>query len=142
MKIGGDTTLLLNRGKVQENSSEILNTKIYYTSIPLFIGYNFNVLDTGNFYMGPGISYFIARGRINSSVSGLSDDIDASAWGFGFIAGIEYKLLIKIHCYFEWEYFDARSEPVLQAQSAHNWDDFYIDFSGNRLLFGIRYYLL
>ena len=92
--------------------------------------------------MGPGLSFFMARGSINSSIPGLSEDIDASGWGYGFLAGIEYKLFLKVQLYVEWEYFDGRSKPVLQGQSYNNWDDLYIDFTGHRLIFGIRYYLI
>jgi opacity protein-like surface antigen len=142
-RFGADTTFLINRGEVLENSgtSEIVNAKIHYLSLPLFFGFNYKVLDLGNFYMGPGLSYFVARGHITSSDASLSKDISASGWGYGFMAGIEYKLSNKIDFYFEWEYLDGKSKPVMQS-SPTNWDDFYVDFTGHRLIFGIRYYLI
>ncbi len=141
-RFGADTTFLINRGEVLEDSNEIAYSKIHYISLPFFMGYNYKLLDIGNFYMGPGLSYFMARGRITSSVSGLSDDINATGWGFGFIAGIEYKVSFSLDFYFEWEYLNGKSEPVLQSQSTHNWNNFYVDFSGHRFIFGIRYYLI
>ena len=92
--------------------------------------------------MGPGASFFMARGRINSTTPSLSEDITATGWGYGYIAGIEYTLSIKINIYFEWIYLNGRSEPVLQGQSSDNWDDISIDFTGHRLMLGVRYYLL
>lgn len=141
-RFGADITFLINKGRVRENSSEIASTDIQYLSLPLFIGCNFRILDTGNLYMGPGVSYFSARGRINSTVPTLSEDISATGWGFGFITGIEYSLLLKINIYFEWEYLNGRSGSSIQSQSAHEWDDMYIDFTGHRLMLGVRYYLI
>jgi opacity protein-like surface antigen len=141
-RFGADTTFLINRGEVLENSSEITYAKIHYISMPLFIGYNYKILDLGNFYMGPGLSYFVARGHITSSNATLSKDISATGWGYGFIAGIEYRLSTKTDFYFEWEYLDGKSEPVLQSSSTYNWKDFYVDFTGHRLILGVRYYLL
>ncbi|MFH0976323.1 MAG: outer membrane beta-barrel protein [Spirochaetota bacterium] len=146
-RFGADTTFLINRGEVLRNSgpsgnNEIIYAKIHYISIPFFLGINYKILDIGNFYMGPGVSYFSARGRITSANTSLSEDISATGWGYGFIAGIEYRLLMKLNIYFEWEYLDGKSEPVLQSGSTYNWDDFYVDFTGHRFILGIRYYLI
>ncbi len=107
-RFGADTTFLINRGEVLENSGDIAHAKIHYLSLPLFLGYNYKVLDLGNFYMGPGLSYFVARGSVTSRTTGLSDDISATGWGYGFMAGIEYKLSGKIDFYFEWEYLKRK----------------------------------
>ncbi len=141
-RLGTDTSYLINKGKILENSSEIEYTKIYYLSFPFFIGYNFKVLDIGSLYMGPGFSYFLARGKISSSSAGLSEDINATGWGYGFITGIEYKLTAKIGFYFEWEYLDGKSKPIMRSSSTLNYKDLYIDFSGHRLIFGLRYFLI
>lgn len=140
-RFGADTTFLINKGEVLENSNEIKYSKIQYVALPLFLGYNFKVLDVGNFYMGPGLAYFIARGHISTS-TGLSEDINASGWGYGFIAGIEYKLSLKLDFYVEWQYFNGRSGPATRTDSTNNWENFYVDFTGYRFLFGIRYYLI
>ena len=142
MRFGADTTFLINRGEVLESSGDIAHATIHYLSLPLFLGYNYKVLDLGNFYMGPGFSYFVARGSVTSRTTGLSDDISTTGWGYGFMAGIEYKLSGKIDFYFEWEYLNGKSEPVFQSGSAYNWKDFYVDFTGHRLIFGVRYYLI
>ena len=139
-RFGVDTTFLFNRSETLESSGDIATAKIHYTSMPLFAGFNYKVLDTGNFYMGPGFSYFVARGSVKTA-AGSSEDIDATGWGYGFITGIEYKLLLKINLYFEWEYLDGKSEPVLSSGAAA-WDDFYVDFTGHRFILGFRYYLL
>jgi opacity protein-like surface antigen len=143
-RFGADTTFLINRGEVLRNSgsSEIIYTNIHYIAIPFFFGFNFKILDIGNFYMGPGLSYFSARGRITSSTTTLSEDISTTGWGYGFIAGIEYKLFMKLNFYFEWEYLDGKSKPVLRSGSTYAWDDFYVDFTGHRFILGIRYYLI
>ncbi|MBN2401134.1 MAG: outer membrane beta-barrel protein [Spirochaetes bacterium] len=141
-RFGADTTFLINRSETLESSGEIASAKIHYISLPLFVGLNYKVLDLGNFYMGPGLSYFVARGHISSASPGLSDDVSATGWGFGFTAGIEYNLALKLDFYFEWEYLNGKSEPVLQGSSAYNWKDLYVDFTGHRLMLGVRYYLL
>ncbi len=142
-KFGIDTTVMINRGEVLENSSgEIESIKIHYVSIPFFLGFNYRILDVGNFYMGPGISYLLGRGRITSTTPALSEDIDTSAWGLGFISGIELDLTTSTRFYFEWEYLDGRSVAVQQTQTTDNWKNYYIDFTGHRILFGIMYYVL
>ena len=138
-RFGVDTTFLFNRGETLENSGDITSANIHYTSMPLFVGFNYRVLDTGSFYMGPGLSYFVARGTVKTA--GGSEDIDATGWGYGFITGIEYKLLSKISFYFEWEYLDGKSKPVIQSGTTA-WDDFYVDYTGHRFILGFRYYLL
>jgi opacity protein-like surface antigen len=140
-RFGADTTFLINRGEVLENSGDIAYAKIHYVSLPLFIGLNYKMLDLGNFYMGPGVSYFVARGTITSSATGVSEDINTTGWGYGFITGMEYRLSGKIDFYFEWEYINGKSEPVLQTGTTA-WDDFYVDFTGHRFILGFRYYLI
>ncbi len=140
-RFGADTTFLINRGESLENSSDIAYAKVHYLSLPLFIGLNYRILDLGNFYMGPGASYFVARGTVSSSAAGDAEDINATGWGYGFITGIEYGLSNKIDFYFEWVYLNGRSKTIIQTGSTA-WDDFYVDFTGHRFILGIRYYLI
>ena len=143
IRFGIDIAFMINDGEVLENSStEIESTKIQTISSPFFFGYNYHVLDIGNFYMGPGLSYIFGRGRIISKTPALSDDINATSLAFGFVAGIEFELSPVFRFYFEWNYLDGRSEPVQQTQTTDNWDNFYIDFSGHRILFGVLYYII
>lgn len=143
IKFGADTTFLINRGEVLDNSNEeISSVKIHYLTIPLFAGFNYQVLDVGKFYMGPGVSYFMASGRVSSSTASLSDDISTTAWGLGFVGGVELNLTSHMRFYFEWQYFSGNSEPVQQTQSTYEWDDFSVDFTGHRILFGFMYYLI
>jgi opacity protein-like surface antigen len=141
VRFGADTTFLINRGESLEGSSGIAYTKIHYLSLPLFIGLNYKVLNLGNFYMGPGASYFVARGTISSSATGKTEDISATGWGYGFITGMEYRISNKIDFYFEWEYLNGKSETILRT-GATAWEDFYVDFTGHRFILGIRYYLI
>ncbi len=143
IKLGVDSTLLINKGEVLENSSaEIESLKIHYVSIPLFLGFNYKIMDVGNFYMGPGLAYLLGRGRITCTAPALSDDIDTNTWGYGFIAGIELELTSSIRFYFELEYLDGRSTAVQQTQSSNEWKNFYINYSGPRLILGIMYYVI
>lgn len=142
LRTGVDTSFILNKGRVLENSDPndpVQRYRITYTEIPCFIGLNFPVQDIGEFYMGGGIAYFIGNGTVTTSTS---TDIDATALGFGFITGIQIYITSTVRLYMEWQYLDARSEPVANTVTApQTWDNYYIDFSGHRLLAGIMYYV-
>jgi opacity protein-like surface antigen len=141
LRSGVDTTFLINQGDILENTAEIDYYQIHYTAIPAFMGFAFPIQDIGEFYMGGGMAYFIGSGKIKSSVSG-KEDIQTSAYGFGVIAGIQLNIVSSIKLYMEWEYLDGRSEPITKTQSTYDWDNFYVDFTGHRILLGIMYYLI
>ncbi|MDY6935770.1 MAG: outer membrane beta-barrel protein [Spirochaetota bacterium] len=141
-KTGVETTFLINRGEVEENSDEIEYVKIDYTSIPIFAGMSFPILSSAEFYMGGGFAYFLGRGEIKSSSSFYEDEIDTTAFGIGFILGISYIFPSSIRCYFEWKYLDGRSDQISQTQSSYNWQNYYVDFTGHRIFIGIMYYLI
>jgi opacity protein-like surface antigen len=141
LRSGVDTTFLINQGDILENTAEIEYYRIQYTAIPAFLGFTFPIQDIGEFYMGGGMAYFFGTGKIKSSVSG-KEDIQASAYGFGVMAGIQLNVISSIKLYMEWEYLDGRSEPITKTQSSYDWDNFYVDFTGHRIFLGIMYYLI
>ncbi len=142
-RFGVDITYPINRGKVLEDSgSDIESYSIQYISVPLFLGFNYQILDIGNFYMGPGGAYILGSGKINYYDTSLSDEIDTSAWGIGFISGVELELSKSIRFHFEWEYIDGRALSVQQSQTDNNWKDLYIDYTGHRLIIGLIYYVI
>jgi opacity protein-like surface antigen len=142
-RFGADITYLINKGRVLENTSDnIQSYNLQYISVPLFLGFNYQILDIGHFYMGPGGAYLIGQGKINYIDPSLSKEINTSAWGVGFITGIEFDLSKSIRFYFEWEYLDGRALSVQQSQTVHNWKDLYIDYSGHRVVIGLIYYVI
>ncbi|HON78869.1 MAG TPA: outer membrane beta-barrel protein [Spirochaetota bacterium] len=141
IRTGFDTTFLLNQGKVVENSSQIEKYKINYVAVPFFLGLRFPIRDRGEFYMGGGMAYFLGSGEVTLT-TGATEDISSVNYGYGFITGIQFSVLPDVRFYMEWEYFDARSGAVLKTQGAYAWDNFYIDYTGHRILLGVMYYLL
>jgi opacity protein-like surface antigen len=143
LRAGIDTSFVINEGKVLENSDPndpIEEYSISYTGIPLFVGLNFPVQDVGEFYLGGGGAYFLGRGTVKYPGK---EDFEASALGYGFIAGIQLVLSPSFRLYIEWEYLDAKSEPVLNTVTApQTWKNYYVDFTGHRFLLGLMYYVL
>lgn len=142
-RTGVDITYLMDKGKVLENSSnDVQRYTIHYTAVPLFFGLNYQILDIGNFYMGPGCAYILGRGKVHYSDPSLSEEINTSAWGIGFTAGIELDLSRYIRFYFEWEYLDGRAHSVQQTSTTPEWKDLTVDYTGHRLLIGVMYFII
>jgi len=141
IRSGVDTTFLINQGQVLENTDEIEYNRIHYTAIPSFLGLSFPIHNIGELYMGGGVAYFMGSGKIKSTAFG-KEDIETTALGYGILAGIQLNIFSSIHLYMEWEYFDARSEPITQTQSTYDWDNFSVDFSGHRVFLGIMYHII
>ncbi len=141
LRTGIDTTFLLNKGKVYEDSSQIKTSKLEYTAIPGFLGLRFPVKDMGEFYMGGGAAYFLGSGQIVMA-DGTKEEINTTALGYGFITGIEFTLVSSMKIYMEWEYIDARSGAVMKTQTTYGWKNLHIDYTGHRILFGVMYYLI
>ncbi len=139
LRTGFDYSYVLNRGKVLENSDTVASYSIKYVCVPGFLGFRFPVRERGEFYMGAGMAYFITSGDVKLA-SGASEDISAISYGYGIITGIEFKLLPEVRLYMEWEYFDARSDA--QVQTTGSWKNYYVDYTGHRVLLGVMYYLL
>ena len=140
-RTGCDVSMLANRSNVYDDTPVIEHSSLSYLSLPAFLGVRYPLKDIGELYMGAGMAYFIGTGEVKLAASATADDVEAIALGYGFVTGIEFKLLQFLNLYMEWEYFDVRSDPVLTTAGS-TWDDFYIDFSGHRILVGAMYYLL
>jgi len=142
LRTGVDTSFILSRGEVLENSDPsdpVERYRLSYTQVPCFIGLNFPVQDIGEFYMGGGIAYFLGSGTVTAA---SSVDIEATALGYGFISGIQILITPAVRLYMEWQYLDARSEAVANTVTGpQTWDNFYVDFSGHRMMLGLMYYV-
>lgn len=146
IRTGGDASFTINKGKVLENQATVgvdeYNVK--YTMIPLYAGLQFPLRDRGAFYVGGGVSYFYGTGSVALS-NGTSEDIDATAFGPGFLAGMQLHITSSFSLYMEWMYVDARSKPVVATTgtyNANNYKDLFIDYSGHRIMLGVMYYVL
>jgi len=140
-RTGCDASLTMNRGNVLDGSDEIEYSSFSYLTLPAFAGLRFPLKEAGEFYMGAGIVYFIGQGEIMLDGASSAEDVEAIALGYGLVTGIEFKLLQLLRLYMEWEYFDARSEPVMKTEG-NTYDDFHMDFSGHRILIGVMYYII
>ncbi len=140
LRTGCDAAFVINRGNVLDGSDKIEHSSFSYLALPLFAGFRFPLKEAGEFYMGAGPAYFIGQGTIELD-GGPSEDVETLSLGYGFVTGIEFKLLKLIRLYIEWEYFDARSEPVMNTEGG-SYDNFHLDFSGHRILLGVIYYII
>jgi opacity protein-like surface antigen len=144
LRTGCETSFMLHMGEVQENTDTndtIETTRLRYTTIPGYIGLDFPIQDIGEFYMGCGVAWFLGNGTI--TVNGSQKDLNAQAFGFGFITGIQLNLVYSLRLYVEWEYLEARSKPTMNTQTAPQaWKNYSIDFTGHRFLLGIMYYVI
>jgi hypothetical protein len=89
--------------------------------------------------MGP--AYHIGEFTYKLAASASSDDTMVITLGYGFVTGIEFKLLSFAHVFMEWQYHDARSEAEINTEG-NTYNDYHVDFSGHRILLGAMYYLL
>ena len=140
LRTGFDTAFLVNKAKVHETSGSIESSSYKYIVVPAFIGIRYPLRNIGEFYMGAGVAYFLGTGNV-TPLAGSREDVDATASGYGFITGIEFKFFPSIHLYMEWEYFDSRSEAELNT-AGESWDNYHVDFSGHRILLGAMYYII
>ncbi|MGB4270185.1 MAG: outer membrane beta-barrel protein [Spirochaetota bacterium] len=146
IRTGGDASFTINKGTVLEDQATVgvdeYNVK--YTMLPLYAGLQFPLRDRGVFYLGGGVSYFYGTGSVILS-SGTSEDIETTAFGTGFLAGMQLHVTSSFSLYMEWMYVDARSKPVIATTgtyNANNYKDLFIDYSGHRIMVGVMYYVL
>lgn len=142
LRTGMDTSFLISDGGVKETSDDIESTDIQFTTIPFFAGLNFRIHDKGEFYMGAGCAYMLGRGKIETQASSSNEDIDTFIWATGFIAGVGLNISSSASFYIEWEYLNGKSDSIIQTQSTNDWNNYYIDFTGHRILLGFMYYLI
>lgn len=146
IRTGGDASFTINKGKVLEDHATVgVNEyNVQYTMLPLYAGLQFPLRDRGAFYLGGGVSYFYGTGSVILS-NGTSEDIDATAFGAGFLAGMQLHITSSFSLYMEWMYVDARSKPVITTTGTYNpnnYKDLFIDYSGHRIIIGVMYYVL
>jgi opacity protein-like surface antigen len=122
---------------VNGTAGDVLETKIAFIEVPVYGGINLPIRDFGNFYIGGGGSYIFGTGHVKTSAGNV--DISEQLFGYGFLAGIESEIYSDASLLFEWEYMAARSSPVA-SPGAGTYDDYSIDYSGNRIRFGVIYH--
>lgn len=145
LRTGADISYTINKGKVLNNQS-IIGIRSYsmkYSSIPVYAGLQYPVMDIGSFYLGGGLCYFIGTGSVKLSDS-TSKNINVTSPGIGFIAGIQIFATKSLSVYIEWIYSSAQTKPDIATTgtlNSNSYKDFYINFSGNRLALGVMYYV-
>lgn len=143
-RTGVDSTFLINKGSRPDDPDEtgyISSYSIQYTAIPVFIGMIFPIQSIGEFYMGGGGAYIQGTGKIRNAGS-EEEDLSATANAFGVMAGIQIKTISSIRIYLEWQYLDGRSKPIRTISASPDWNGYYVDYTGHRLLVGIMYYII
>jgi opacity protein-like surface antigen len=143
LRTGVGTTILMNKGEVTgkndpTDTDTISQYRISYMDVPAYIGMNFPVQTVGEFYMGCGMNFFLATGSITHT---SKQDISAYAFGYGFILGMQININSIFRLYMEWTYTEGRTGPIMST-TTNAWKNFTIDFSGNRIVLGIMYYII
>lgn len=124
------------KGKIAGNSAgEIKKTSIVFTEVPVYAGISLPLRDFGAFYLGGGGSYIFGSGHLKTESDNVR--ISEQLFGYGLIAGIEYEIYSNASFVFEWEYMAAKSSPV--ASFSGSYDDYCVDYTGQRIRFGIVY---
>lgn len=146
IRTGGDASFTINKGKVLQDQAAVgVDTyNVKYTMLPVYSGLQFPLRDRGAFYLGGGGAYFYGTGSVKLS-DNSSQDIDATAFGVGFLAGMQLHVTSSFSLYMEWMYVDTRSKPVITTTgtyNANNYKDLFIDYSGHRIMIGVMYYVL
>ncbi len=141
VRTGCDVSFVLNKAKVDNSSDELEYISLGYISVPAFIGLRFPLRELGELYMGIGFAYHIGELKYKLGTSANSDETLMIASGYGFVTGIEFKLLPFARVFMEWQYHDARSEANINTEG-NTYNDYHVDFSGHRILLGAMYYLI
>ncbi len=137
VRSGAEYSYPVKKSVIADSSAgDIEGTALSFVEAPLYFGINLPLRDFGSVFIGGGGSYIFGMGRVNSA----SGDVDVSEqlFGYGIIAGTEYEIYGNASFIFEWEYMAARSSPL--ASTGGGADDFYADYSGQRLRFGAVYH--
>lgn len=139
IRSGVEYSYPVKRGKVVKynGTATDITTTVSFVEWPVYGGFNFPVRNFGTFYLGGGGSYIFGMGHV-STPSGDAK-VNAQIFGYGLIAGIESEIESRTSLIFEWEYMAARTSPVAST-GAGAYDDYPIDFSGNRIRFGAVYH--
>jgi len=138
LRSGVEYSYPFSKGQIRNNSAgDVLKTEIIFYEVPVYAGINLPLRDFGVFYLGGGGSYIFGTGKLKTA-SG-DEKINEQLFGYGLIAGIEYEIYSDASFLFEWEYMAARSSPAAST-GAGAYDDYYIDYSGHRIRFGMTYH--
>lgn len=138
LRTGIEYSYPLQKGKISYYSTTGLveGTAISFMEAPVYAGINLVIRDLGAFYMGGGGSYIFGSGYVKTSTG--KKKINEQLFGYGMIAGIQYEIYSNASLLFEWEYMAARTSPV--ASTSGTYDDYSIDYSGQRIRFGAIYH--
>lgn len=148
LRTGVDSSFLMNKGSRPDDSTNISTYNVQYTAIPVFIGMIFPILSRGEFYMGGGGAYITGTGTIKSAGSTEEEDLSVTAEAYGVMAGIQLETVSSIRIYLEWQYLNGRSKPLRKTRAAPydinnpDWKDYYVDYTGHRILVGVMYYII
>lgn len=122
---------------VNSTAGAITGTALSFIEAPLYFGINLPLKDFGSLYIGGGGSYIFGMGSVKTSAGEAS--VSEQLFGYGMLAGIEYEIYSNASFIFEWEYMTARSSP-LASTGAGTYDDYYADYTGQRIRFGAVYH--
>ncbi len=126
----------VEKGRVYNRyTGDMIETSLSFYEVPVYAGLNLPVRGYGFFYLGGGGSYIFGTGYVKTD---RKYSISEQLFGFGFLAGIESEIYNDASFIFEWEYMAARSSPVASASGVY--DDYCIDYTGNRFRFGVIYH--
>jgi hypothetical protein len=113
----------------------MVETALSFYEVPVYAGLNLPVRGYGFFYLGGGGSYIFGTGYVETD---RKNDISEQLFGYGFLAGGESEIYNDASFIFEWEYMSASSSPVASVSGVY--DDYCIDYTGNRFRIGIIYH--
>lgn len=126
----------VEKGRVYNRyTGDMIETSLSFYEVPVYAGLNLPVRGYGFFYLGGGGSYIFGTGYVKTD---KKNRISEQLFGFGFLAGVESEIYNDASFIFEWEYMAARSSPVASASGVY--DDYCIDYTGNRFRFGVIYH--
>lgn len=117
---------------------DIGKTKVSYLEVPLYIGIVFPIRNYGSVYMGGGGSYLFGFGDIKTSTGNVK--ISEQLFGYGMITGLETEINSRVSFIMEWGYVVSKSSPVAASDSSDPYNDYYVDFTGNRIRAGFLYH--
>ncbi len=137
LRSGAEYSYPLKKGKIiNDSAGDVTGTAASFIEVPVYAGINLTIRDFGLVYMGGGGSYIFGTGYVKTT--GDDKKINEQIFGWGLISGIEYEIYGNASLIVEWEYMAGRTSPV--ASTNGSYDDYYIDYSGQRIRFGAVYH--
>jgi len=137
-RTGAEFSYPFEKGRIRNSPpGDITGTDSWFIEVPVYAGLGMPVRDYGMFYMGAGGSYIFGMGSV--STTSKEEKINEQLFGWGFIAGIESFINSDLSLFLEWEYMTVSSSP-LASSGAGAYDDYYMDYTGNRYRLGVMYH--